>query len=141
MDERLSNGAGISTPFPELLCFCMDAELDGRPAVETVSVRSKLVQFAARESGLRHTAQRALTSLSRGETPGPENSIGKRADGSTLQEISAFALDVQGLSGAVWDETSPQNGPFQDDCPQKALSPLLRPRGTGPFAANARNFA
>jgi acyl-CoA dehydrogenase len=56
---------------------------------------------------------RAISALSKGETPGPENSIGKLVAGSTLQELAMFALDLQGEAGVVWNEDSPQNGRFQ----------------------------
>jgi acyl-CoA dehydrogenase len=113
MNERLAIGSGMSTGFPELFRFCMEAEVDGRPAVDDPAVRSKLAQFAVRQSGLQYTGMRAITALSKGQTPGPENSIGKLVAGATMQELAMFALDLQGQAGVVWDETSPQNGRFQ----------------------------
>jgi acyl-CoA dehydrogenase len=113
MNERLSIGSGMSTGFPELFQYCLSADIDGRPAAEDAAVRSKLAQFAVKQSGLKYTSMRAITALSKGQTPGPENSIGKLVAGSTMQELAMFALDLQGQSGVVWDETSPQNGRFQ----------------------------
>jgi acyl-CoA dehydrogenase len=113
MNERLSIGSGMSTYFPELFRFCMDAQIEGRPAVEDPAVRSRLAQFAVKQSGLRYTGMRAITALSKGETPGPENSIGKLVAGATMQELAMFALDLQGQAGVAWDESRPQNGRFQ----------------------------
>ncbi|PKP81640.1 MAG: acyl-CoA dehydrogenase [Alphaproteobacteria bacterium HGW-Alphaproteobacteria-18] len=113
MNERLSIGSGMSTGFPELFRFCMDAEIDGEPAVADSGVRSKLAQFAVKQSGLKYTGMRAISALSKGETPGPENSIGKLVAGATMQELSMFALDIQGESGVLWNEESPQQGRFQ----------------------------
>lgn len=113
MNERLSIGSGMSTGFPELFEYCLDVEVDGRPAVDDAAVRSKLAQIAVKQSGLKYTGMRALTALSKGETPGPENSIGKLVAGATMQELAMYALDLQGESGVIWDETSPQNGRFQ----------------------------
>ena len=113
MNERLSIGSGMSTGFPELFKLCMDAELDGEPAVADSNVRSKLAQFAVKQSGLKYTGMRAITALSKGETPGPENSIGKLVAGATMQELAMFALDLQGEAGVLWNEDSPQNGRFQ----------------------------
>lgn len=113
MNERLSIGSGMSTGFPELFEYCLSAEVDGRPAVDDAAVRSKLAQIAVKQSGLKYTGMRALTALSKGETPGPENSIGKLVAGATMQELAMYALDLQGESGVIWDETSPQNGRFQ----------------------------
>lgn len=113
MNERLSIGSGMSTGFPELFRLCMEMEIDGRAAVDDRAVRSKLAQFAVKQSGLKYTGMRAITALSKGETPGPENSIGKLVAGATMQELAMFALDLQGEAGVVWDETSPQNARFQ----------------------------
>jgi acyl-CoA dehydrogenase len=113
MNERLSIGSGMSTYFPELFRFCMETQIEGRPAVEDPAVRSRLAQFAVKQSGLRYTGMRAITALSKGETPGPENSIGKLVAGATMQELAMFALDLQGQAGVAWDESRPQNGRFQ----------------------------
>jgi len=113
MNERLSIGGGMSTGFPHLLQLCAEIEINGRPALEDSSVRSRLAQFAVKESGLAYTAMRSITALSKGETPGPENSIGKLVAGATMQELAAYALELQGESGVVWDETSPMDGRFQ----------------------------
>jgi alkylation response protein AidB-like acyl-CoA dehydrogenase len=113
MNERLSIGSGMSTGFPELFDYCLEAQIDGRPAVDDRGVRSRLAQFAVRQSGLKYTGMRALTALSKGQTPGPENSIGKLVAGATMQELAMFALDLQGQSGVVQDESSPMNARFQ----------------------------
>ena len=113
MNERLSIGSGMSTGFPELFQFCMDAEIDGRPAVDDASVRSRLAQYAVKQTGLKYTGMRAITALSKGQTPGPENSIGKLVAGATMQDLAMFALDLQGQAGVVWDEGSPMNARFQ----------------------------
>ena len=113
MNERLSIGSGMSTGFPELFRFCMEAELDGEPAVDDSAVRSRLAQFAVRQSGLKYTGMRALTALSKGQTPGPENSIGKLVAGATMQELAMFALDLQGQAGVIRDEDAPMDGRFQ----------------------------
>jgi acyl-CoA dehydrogenase len=113
MNERLSIGSGMSTGFPELLQFCLEAEIDGRPAVDDGNVRSKLAQIAVKQTGLKYTGMRAITALSKGQTPGPENSIGKLVAGATMQELAMFALDLQGQSGVVQDADSPMNGRFQ----------------------------
>lgn len=113
MNERLSIGSGMSTGFPELFRFCMEAEIDGRPAIDDSAVRSRLAQFAVKQSGLKYTGMRAITALSKGDTPGPENSIGKLVAGATMQELAMFALDIQGEAGVLWSEDSPQRGRFQ----------------------------
>ncbi len=101
MNERLSIGAGMPTGFPELLDFCCEFDTGHGLAVDDPAVRSQLAQWAVRTSGLKYTAYRSISALSRGEIPGPENSIGKLVAGSMLQEIAAFAMDLQGASGVL----------------------------------------
>ena len=101
MNERLSIGAGMPTGFPELLDFCCSLETDSGPAIDNPAVRSKLASYAVRTSGLKYTAFRSISALSKGETPGPENSIGKLVAGPTMQEIAMFALDLQAEAGAL----------------------------------------
>ena len=78
-------------------------ELDGAPAIEDKQVRAKLATWYAQETGLKYTGYRALSALSRGDTPGPENSIGKLVAASKTQDMASFAMDLMGLSGAIAD--------------------------------------
>ncbi|HWS76243.1 MAG TPA: acyl-CoA dehydrogenase [Quisquiliibacterium sp.] len=103
MNERLSIGAGMPTGFPELLDFCCEFDTGNGLAIDDPAVRSKLATWAVRTSGLKYTAYRSISALSKGQEPGPENSIGKLVAGSTLQEIAMFALDLQGQAGALVD--------------------------------------
>ena len=66
-------------------------------------VRSKLADWYCKSAGLKNTASRAISALSKGEIPGPENSIGKLVAGGMMQDLAKFALDLQGLGGAVMD--------------------------------------
>lgn len=105
MNERLSIGAGMPTGFEEIYQFCSRLQLGERLAIDDARVRSRLAQWAARASGLKYTSLRSISQLSKGETPGPENSIGKVVAGSTLQEIARFALDLQGEAGLLMDRS------------------------------------
>ncbi|WP_368735092.1 acyl-CoA dehydrogenase family protein, partial [Klebsiella pneumoniae] len=77
------------------------------------AVRSKLATWAVRDSGLRYTAYRSISALSRGARPGPENSNGKLVGGPTLQEISAKALEMQGAAGQLSGDSAALAGQFQ----------------------------
>jgi len=106
MNERMSIGARQSTGFPELFAFCNDLMLEDGPAIDDKNVRSKLASWAVKASGLKYTSYRSISALSRGERPGPENSIGKLVAGTMLQDIAMFAMDLQGASGALTDADS-----------------------------------
>jgi alkylation response protein AidB-like acyl-CoA dehydrogenase len=101
MNERLSIGAGMPTGFPELFDYASRLETADGLAIEDRSVRKKLAEWAVKSTGLKYTAMRSISALSKGETPGPENSIGKLVAGSTIQEIAMFALDLQGRAGSL----------------------------------------
>lgn len=103
MNERLSIGSGMPTGVPELIEFCSELQLEDGPAIENAAVRSKIATWATRASGLRYTSYRSISALSKGQTPGPENSIGKLVAGTTLQEVAQLALDLQGQMGVMLD--------------------------------------
>jgi hypothetical protein len=122
MNERMSIGAGVATGFPELFELCGSLMLEDGPAIEDRSVRSKLANWAVRASGLKYTSVRAISALSKGERPGPENSIGKLVAGAMIQDIAMFALDLQGVAGVLSGAEAELAGRFQ--------AMLLRAPGT-----------
>ncbi len=113
MNERASIGGMISTGFDEIFELASELDLPHGPAIQDRAVRSKLADWAVRTSGLKYTNLRAISAISRGEIPGPENSIGKLVAASMQQEIAIYALDLQGQSGIVSDSaTAPRDGHF-----------------------------
>jgi acyl-CoA dehydrogenase len=114
MNERLTVGTGgMPTGFPELLAFCERLETERGRAIDDPAVRAKLATWAVRTSGLKHTASRSITALSKGQQPGPESSIGKLVSGSTMQEIATFALDLQAEAGVLMGPEAADSARFQ----------------------------
>ena len=115
MNERFSIGARLATGVPEFFDFASGVKLaDGTPAIDDKAVRENLATWAARANGLKYTAYRAISSLSRGERPGPENSIGKLVAAPMMQDIAMYALELQGQMGAVArDDASPAGKLYQ----------------------------
>ena len=103
MNERLAIGGSMATGFSELFEFCTRIETEAGLAIDDRAVRSRLADWAVKTSGLRYTGMRAQSAISKGENPGPENSIGKLVAGSMMQEIAMFALDLQAEGGAIAD--------------------------------------
>ncbi len=66
---------------------------------------------------------RAISALSRGERPGPENSIGKLVAGSMIQDVATYALDLQGAAGVL-------SGPEDAELAGRFQAMLLRAPGT-----------
>ena len=123
MNERLSIGSGMSIGFPELFDYCNSLQTADGLAIEDPAVRTRLAQYAVKSSGLKYTGMRAISALSKGETPGPENSIGKLVAGATMQELATFALDLQGQAGVI-------SGDDQSEAASRFLAMLLRSPAT-----------
>ncbi len=115
MNERFSIGARLATGVPEFFDFASSVKMaDGSLAIDDKAVRENLATWAARANGLKYTAWRAISSLSRGERPGPENSIGKLVAAPMMQDIAMYALELQGQMGAVArDDASPAGKLYQ----------------------------
>jgi len=116
MNERatIGSGGGGGVGIGDLLRLARETHWDGRPAIEDASVRARIADFYWKLKGLEYTGYRALTSLSRGQTPGPENSIGKMVGAPLRQEMAAFAMELQGAAGATADpEATFGRGAFQ----------------------------
>jgi alkylation response protein AidB-like acyl-CoA dehydrogenase len=104
-NERMSIGTRSMTGVPELLELCCNIETATGLAIDDPAVRAKLALWIARANALRHTAMRAISSVSRGEAPGPENSVGKLVAAELARETAAYALELQGQAGIL---TSPE---------------------------------
>jgi alkylation response protein AidB-like acyl-CoA dehydrogenase len=103
MNERASIGGGSSAAgFDSAMQLAKDVEIDGEPAIKDKSVRAKLANWYVQESGLKYTGYRSMTALSKGETPGPENSIGKLVGAPKTQDLASFAIDLMEQAGVMW---------------------------------------
>src|SRR5690242_6920742 len=101
MNERMTIGARLATGFAEIFDFCCNLKVDDGLAIDDRATRAKLANWAVKNSGLKYTSMRAISALSKGERPGPENSIGKLVAGSMLQDIATFAMDLEGAAGVL----------------------------------------
>jgi alkylation response protein AidB-like acyl-CoA dehydrogenase len=115
MNERLTSGETRGPDVDELFALARKLELENGPAIEDASVRERLADWYVRRQGLRWTRFRVMTALSRGDTPGPENSIGKLVSAAQAQDIAAFAMDLLDMGGAVMDpDIAPMRAAFQE---------------------------
>ena len=105
MNERAAIGSrGMAGLGPvDLVRLAREADGPRGPAIEDAAVRARIADFHVRSAGLRYTTYRTLTALSRGETPGPENSIHKLVGSPLRQEMAALGVDLQGQAGALMD--------------------------------------
>ena len=115
MNERASiGGGGGGVNFDSVFDLATRVNIDDAPAIKDKNVRAQLATWYAQESGLKFNGYRSMTALSRGEIPGPENSIGKLVGAPKQQDMASFALDLLESGGAIWDpELSDAAGMFQ----------------------------
>jgi alkylation response protein AidB-like acyl-CoA dehydrogenase len=115
MNERLAVGDVRGPDFEELFTLAKSLELEDGPAIRDAAVRERLADWYVKSQGLKYTRFRTMTALSRGQTPGPENSIGKLVTASKLQDVASFAMDLMDMGGAVLDPAvAPLRAAFQE---------------------------
>ncbi len=117
MNERASVGTlgGGSVGIDDLFSLAAELEIDGRPAIEDGAVRENIASFYARAKGVELTGRRTVSALSQGKMPGPEASLMKLIGARMVQEMAAYAMELQGAAGATADvEVTPQGGKWQD---------------------------
>jgi acyl-CoA dehydrogenase len=102
MHERLSVGAEIG-----LLNFdALWSVVQGAGCLDEPLAVEHLADAWVAEEGLRLHHCRSLTALSRGGTPGPEQSIAKLVKATLAQRMATFALQLRGEAGRVGDDDS-----------------------------------
>ena len=118
MNERLAVGTPTGgVDVDELLELARETELEDGPAIKNAAVRGKIADWYVQSQGLKYTKYRTLTSLSKGQQPGPESSIAKVVAGPKMQDLAAFAMEMMGPGGLMTkdatDTKRPGNGAFQ----------------------------
>ena len=126
MNERYGMREAPGPDFDEVLELARGLELEDGPALDNAAVQEKLAEWYTRTQGLRFTKYRTMTSLSRGQTPGPESSITKLVSANKTQEIAAFGLDLLGMTGVQMGHDMPLQGLFEEAL---LYSPALRLAG------------
>ncbi|MBV1876916.1 MAG: acyl-CoA dehydrogenase family protein [Pseudomonadales bacterium] len=104
MNERATiGGGGSKAGFKTAMKLAEEVYIDDELAIKNKNVRAKLANWYIQESGLKYSGMRSLTALSRGEIPGPENSIGKLVGAPKTQDLSSFAIDIMEQAGIAWN--------------------------------------
>jgi alkylation response protein AidB-like acyl-CoA dehydrogenase len=112
MNERLQatqSGAG----WLDLLRLAQrTAGQDEQPAITDQALREQLADWYVLQEGLKHTRNRTITALSRGQPPGPENSIIKLLRATQLQDMSHKAIEILDQFGIIDDPQVSQESIF-----------------------------
>ena len=109
MNERLAVGGSPGPDWGEIMTYAKDAG-----SISDQAFREKLADWYVAAQGYKLTKFRTMTALSRGQTPGPENSIGKIITANHLQDICNSAIEMQDHFGIITEaERMPGDAIFQ----------------------------
>ncbi len=109
MNERLAVGGSPGPDYSEIMEYARQIGI-----LQDQAFREKLADWYVAAQGYKLTKFRTQTALSRGETPGPENSIGKILTANQLQDICNTGIELQDHYGLISDEElSPMKAIFQ----------------------------
>src|SRR5690606_3834668 len=77
-------------------------------------LREKIADWYVAAEGLKLTRFRTMTALSRGQTPGPESSIGKIISANQMQDLANSAMELEDQYGILnGAEVAPMQAAFQ----------------------------
>ena len=114
MNERLAVGGGAGIDYATIMKLARELQTDKGPALADQAFREKLADWYVQSEGLKNTRMRTMTALSRGQTPGPESSIGKIIAANQLQDLSNAAVEMEDQYGIIDDGAlSPLAAAFQ----------------------------
>ena len=101
MHERLAVGGKPrhAPGYQMLMTLAQGIDTERGPAMEQADVRNTIADTYIADEGIKLTQMRALSALSRGAMPGPEQSISKVVVAKTMQDMAAFALDLTESAG------------------------------------------
>ncbi|SIN59824.1 Acyl-CoA dehydrogenase [Parasphingorhabdus marina DSM 22363] len=110
MNERLAVGGSPGPDWAEIMDYARSSG-----SMTDAAFRAKLADWYVAAQGYKLTKFRTQTALSKGETPGPENSIGKVITANHLQDICNSAIEMQDHFGIISDkEHAPSDAIFQE---------------------------
>ena len=114
MNERLAVGGVAGVDYSVIMTLARDLHTEKGPAMADQAFREKLADWFVQSEGLKNTRMRTITALSRGQTPGPESSIGKIIAAGQLQDLASQAVEMEDQYGIIDDHAlSPLNAAFQ----------------------------
>ena len=115
MNERLAVGGSPGPDYKEIFEWAKTMPgQNGGTLAEDQSFRQKVADWFVRAEGYKLAKFRTMTALSKGQTPGPESSIGKIITANQLQDITHHAMEAMDHFGIITDTAyAPSEGVFQ----------------------------
>ncbi len=103
MNERLAVGGGSGLDYSTIMRLARTLQTPSGSALSDQAFRQKLADWYVQSEGLKFTRFRTMTALSRGQTPGPESSIGKIIAAGQLQDLANSAVEMEDQFGIIDD--------------------------------------
>ena len=102
--ERVSTGADVNLPalVNKIRTLATQYERQGKPVLEDVGFRDRLVKLEMDADCLRYTRYRLMTAVMQGRAPGPESSIFKLYQTELVQAIYDLGMDAMGPDSMAW---------------------------------------
>jgi alkylation response protein AidB-like acyl-CoA dehydrogenase len=115
MNERLAVGGSYGPDYREIFAFAktVASQTGEGQLIQDEAFRQKLADWIVRAEGYKLAKFRTMTALSRGQTPGPESSIGKVINANQMMDIGNSAIEALDHFGIINDpEIAPLEGAF-----------------------------
>jgi len=113
MNERAALGMGTGLSWKDVIRLARQTPSWEGSAMDDPAFREWLADYYVHTEAIRLLSFRTLTSLSRGEAPGPASSAGKLLWSNKTQEMTSEALDLQDHFGLLDGADALYNGAFQ----------------------------
>ena len=114
MNERLAVGGSSGTQYGDILSLARTIQTESGTMLKDAGFREKLADWYVQTEGLKFTRFRTMTALSKGQTPGPESSIGKVIAATQMQDLANAAVEMEDQYGIIADaELAPLRAAFQ----------------------------
>ena len=105
MNERVEGSKDRGPTTREILALTQSVPHGRDSVLDDSAFRQRFARWYVQAAGLAFTRFRTLTALSRGQTPGPEASIGKLVAANRLQGLAGELVDCQEQFGLISDPT------------------------------------
>jgi alkylation response protein AidB-like acyl-CoA dehydrogenase len=117
MNERLAVGGSSGPEYGEILELARNTPSPSGKGmlIKDQAFRERLASWYVSAEGYSLGKYRTMTALSKGQTPGPESSIGKILNANRMQDIGNAAIEAEDHFGIISDPAlAPMQGAFHN---------------------------
>jgi alkylation response protein AidB-like acyl-CoA dehydrogenase len=107
MNERLAVGGSMGPEYGEILELARNTPAPSGKGtlLQDQAFRERLAAWYVSAEGYTLGKYRTMTALSKGQTPGPESSIGKILNANRMQDLANAAIETQDHFGIISDSS------------------------------------